>query len=69
MEISGQLHAPTALVEVTEPSTSTGYEAVWTQGPLFTLGKEKNIFSLQEFQPKFLDCRQSTLMDRYCSPC
>jgi hypothetical protein len=37
MEISGQIHAPTALFEVKQPSTSTGKETVSTQGPSYTL--------------------------------
>jgi hypothetical protein len=51
LEISGQIQAPTASFEEKESSTSTGKETVLTHGPLCTLGKEKPLFSLQEFHP------------------
>jgi hypothetical protein len=36
---------------------------------MYTLRREKEISSLQEFQPKFMDCRQSSVMDRHRRPC
>jgi len=69
MEISGQIHAPTALFEVKQPSTSTGKETVSIQGPSCTLRKEKTLLFLAGIPPKFLQCRQSIFMDRDCRPC
>jgi len=36
MKVSGQLHAPTALVPGKQPSIPSGYEAVWAAEPVWT---------------------------------
>jgi hypothetical protein len=43
MEMSGQLHAPAALLPGKEPLVPIGYEAGWAPEPFWTRGgEEKN---------------------------
>jgi hypothetical protein len=45
MEVSGQLHAKTALPPRQVPSTPTEYEALWGVEPVWTFGEENKYFA------------------------
>jgi hypothetical protein len=44
MEVSGQLHAPAALLQGEEPSVPIGYEARWPLEPVWTTWREDKSF-------------------------
>jgi hypothetical protein len=57
MEVSGQLHVPSALPSRKEPQAPTGWEGGWAPEPVWTLEKRK-----------ILQCRESNPGCSACSP-
>jgi hypothetical protein len=58
MEVSGQPHAPVALLARKEPPVPTGYDAGWASEPVRKIWKEnKNLLSLSGIEPRYLSCQ------------
>jgi hypothetical protein len=51
MEVSGEFHAPIALVPRKQPHIPIGEETSWIPDPVWMLRKEKICFHLRELNP------------------